>query len=55
VLTAIVVIALGVPASAAGIDSRIYTCAALQALITANRFVFISAPVFGDFVVADAY
>src|SRR3954469_26069236 len=37
------------------IDSRVYTCAALQALIAANRFVFISAPAFGDFVVADAY
>jgi hypothetical protein len=54
-LAAIVVLGLGLPASAAGIDSRIYTCAALQALIAANRFVFISAPTFGDFVVADAY
>src|SRR3954453_23934745 len=46
---------LGLPASATGIDSRIYTCAALQTLISANRFVFINAPAFGDFVVADAY
>ena len=54
-LTGIVVLTLGLPASAAGIDSRAYTCAALQGLIAANRFVFISAPAFGDFVVADAY
>lgn len=54
-LTAFVIMVLGFPASAAGIDSRVYTCAALQALIAANRFVFISAPAFGDFVVADAY
>jgi len=54
-LTAIIVMVLGCPASAAGIDSRVYTCAALQALIATNRFVFISAPAFGDFVVADAY
>jgi hypothetical protein len=50
-----VIVLLGFTASAAGIDSRVYTCAALQALISANRFVFISAPAFGDFVVADAY
>jgi hypothetical protein len=55
VLTAIIVMALSFPASAAGIDSRAYTCSALQALIAANRFIFISAPVFGDFVVSDAY
>jgi hypothetical protein len=54
-LTATIVMMLGFPASAAGIDSRVYTCAALQALIVANRFIFISAPAFGDFVVADAY
>ena len=54
-LVAIVVMVLGYPASAAGIDSRVYTCAVLHALIVANRFVFISAPAFGDFVVADAY
>jgi hypothetical protein len=41
------------PAFAAGIDSRTYTCAGLQALITAKGFVFISAPAFGDFVVAN--
>ena len=54
-LTAVIILLLGFPVSAAGIDSRVYTCAALQALISANRFVFISAPAFGDFVVADAY
>jgi hypothetical protein len=40
---------------AAGIDSRSYTCANLQALITAQRFVFINNPDFLDFVVADVY
>ncbi|MFI4948338.1 MAG: hypothetical protein ACHQC9_06020 [Alphaproteobacteria bacterium] len=44
---------LGSPAIAAGIASHTYTCAALQSLITAHGFVFISAPDFGDFVVAD--
>jgi hypothetical protein len=43
------------PAGAAGIDSRIYTCTALHALITTNGFVFISQPVFGDFAVSSAY
>jgi len=42
-------------ASAAGIDSRTYTCPNLQALIAAQGFVFISQPVFGDFVVASGY
>jgi hypothetical protein len=46
--------ALGSPALAAGIDSRTYTCADLQALIVAKHFVFINNPTFGDFVVADA-
>ena len=45
----------GYSASAAGIDSRVYSCADLHALIAANRFVFISSVVFGDFAVADAY
>ncbi len=40
-------------ASAAGVDSRTYTCAALHALIAAKGFVFISQVTFGDFVVAD--
>jgi hypothetical protein len=40
---------------AAGIDSRVYTCANLQAAITANGFVFISQPAFGDFVVSNVY
>jgi len=39
-------------ASAAGIDSRVYNCAALQSLVAANGFVFISQP-FGDFVVSN--
>jgi hypothetical protein len=38
---------------AAGIDSRIYTCADLQAAIMARGFVFISQPAFGDFVVSN--
>ena len=45
--------ALGPSAFAAGIDSRAYTCPALQALVVANRFVFINNPNFDDFVVAD--
>ena len=43
------------PAGAAGIDSRLYSCAALQSLIAADGFVFISQPAFGDFAVASAY
>jgi hypothetical protein len=39
---------------AAGIDPRTYTCPALQALIVANRFVFLNNPTFEDFAVADA-
>jgi hypothetical protein len=46
--------AVGSSSFAAGIDSRTYTCAGLQALIVAKRFVFINNPTFGDFVVADA-
>ena len=42
------------PAFAAGVDSRTYTCGGLQALITANRFVFVNTPGFDDFVVANA-
>ena len=42
------------PAAAAGIDSRAYTCAGLQALVQARGFVFISQATFGDFVVANA-
>src|SRR5258708_29872509 len=42
------------PASSAGVDSRTYTCAALHGLITAQGFVFINNPTFGDFVVANA-
>lgn len=43
----------GTPGFAAGIDSRAYTCAGLEAAIAANRFVFINTPGFGDFAVAD--
>ena len=46
-------IALSSPAFSAGIDSRVYTCAALQSLVTAQRFVYINNPNFGDFIVAD--
>jgi hypothetical protein len=45
---------LSVPAVAAGIDSRAYTCDALHALITAKRFIFINYPSFMDFVVANS-
>jgi hypothetical protein len=48
------VLALAHPVLAAGIDSRAYTCSSLQALIAAQRFVFISWVTFGDFVVADS-
>ena len=51
ILSAMVV---GSSAFAAGVDSRSYSCSGLQALIAANRFVFINNPDFGDFVVANA-
>ena len=41
-------------ASAAGVDSRAYTCDGLHALVGANRFVFINYPSFMDFVVANS-
>lgn len=44
--------ALANAAFAAGIDSRVYSCAALQSLVAAQGFVFISQP-FGDFAVAN--
>lgn len=47
------VMALSSSAFAAGINSRTYTCAALHGLVTAQRFVFINNPDFGDFIVAD--
>lgn len=47
-------IACNAPTIAAGIDSRVYTCAALQSLVASQGFVFISSPAFGDFVVANA-
>jgi hypothetical protein len=40
-------------ASAAGVDSRAYTCDGLRALVVANRFVFINYPSFMDFVVVN--
>ena len=46
-------IALTSSVLAAGIDSRTYTCAALQGLVTAQRFVFINNPNFEEFVVAN--
>jgi hypothetical protein len=49
----LVAMALSTATFAAGIDSRTYTCADLQALIEAKRFVFISQPAFGDFVVSN--
>jgi len=45
---------LGFPALAAGIDTRIHTCAELHGLITARGFVFINNADFQDFVVANA-
>jgi hypothetical protein len=53
VALAIAAMAFGPSAFAAGIDSRAYTCPQLQALVVANRFVFINNPNFDDFVVAD--
>jgi hypothetical protein len=47
-------IAVNAPGAAAGIDSRLYSCAALQSLVASQGFVFISSPAFGDFVVANA-
>ena len=47
-------IALGSPAALAGVDSRAYSCAGLQALIAQHRFVFIDNPDFEDFAVSDA-
>lgn len=44
--------AMGSSAFAAGIDARSYSCAALQSLIAAQGYLFISQP-FGDFVVAN--
>ena len=46
-------LAISSSAFAAGIDSRSYTCAALQSMIVAKGFVFISQPAFGDFVVSN--
>jgi|SRR5579862_5852 len=51
---AIGLVAFGSAAYSAGIDSRVYACRDLQALIAARGFVFISQPAFGDFVVASA-
>jgi len=44
----------GSSAFPAGVDSRTFTCAALNSLIAAQRFVFINNPTFEDFAVADA-
>ena len=40
--------------SAAGVDSRAYTCDGLHALVATSRFVFINYPSFMDFVVANS-
>ena len=48
------VLVFGSTTLAAGVDSRSYSCTALQTLVAANRFVFINTPGFDDFVVADA-
>ncbi len=40
-------------AFSAGVDSRSYTCAALQNLIAAQRFVFLNNPNFEDFAVTE--
>ena len=40
---------------AAGVDSRAYTCAGLQALVATKGFVFIGNPEFQDFIVAGEY
>jgi hypothetical protein len=47
-------VAISSVASAAGIDSRSYTCGDLQSLVASKGFVFISQATFGDFVVASA-
>lgn len=54
-LITLAALAFSTAASAAGIDSRTYTCGNLQSLIAAQGFVFISQPVFGDFVVSSSY
>ena len=53
VALALVVMALGSSAFAAGIDSRAFSCFQLQGAIAAYRFVFINNPNFDDFAVAD--
>ena len=52
VFTVATIICFGPSALAAGVDSRAYTCPALQSLIATSRFVFINNPDFEDFVVA---
>jgi hypothetical protein len=42
----------GSSALAAGIDSRVYSCAGLQGMIAARGFAYLSSPNFQDFVVA---
>ena len=50
---ALAVIAVSSSSFAAGIDSRSYTCASLQAMVAAKGFVFLNNPTFQDFVVAN--
>jgi len=53
-IIAVAAITVGSSAFAAGVDSGVYTCDGLHALVAANRFVFINYPSFMDFVVANA-
>lgn len=54
-LAVIIGVILSATAHAAGIDSRIHSCADLHNLIASRGFVFIGQPAFGDFVVAGPY
>jgi hypothetical protein len=53
-LIVVAAIAFSSSASAAGVDSRAYTCDGLHALVATSRFVFINYPSFMDFVVANS-
>ena len=53
IVIAATVLVFGLPAFAAGINSRTYTCGELQALIAARGFVYIGIP-FQGFAVSGA-
>jgi hypothetical protein len=53
IVIAATALVFGLPAFAAGIDSRAYTCGQLHALIAARRFVYIGTP-FQGFAVSGA-